>query len=301
MNEGPGGHPAVVSLPPWRTHGPPPYRVVVVHGGPGAPGDLAPLAREIARERSVLEPFQSRLTVDGLTEELAIQIEQAAEPPVALLGHSWGALLVLLLAVRRPELVRSLLLVGSAPLEARAALEIEARRARRLAEEDRERLARLLRQLREAPPAERGPLFLQVGELLERADQVDPLPHPQEVLRPQPEVFRSVWPEVAELRRSGEFIRAAAMVKGRVWVLHGEGDPHPVEGVVRPLRASRADLEVQLLPSCGHAPWHERGAREVFYDALRRELDHVLGPPAGAAAGQGAKDAEAPGEGPGAA
>ena len=49
----------------FRVYGDGPYDVAVVHGGPGIPGAMAPVARELAADRGVLEPLQSAGTIDG--------------------------------------------------------------------------------------------------------------------------------------------------------------------------------------------------------------------------------------------
>src|SRR5262249_44414056 len=53
-----------------RVYGSPPYRVVVVHGGPGAAGQMAPVARRLSEEYTVLEPMQSATSVEGQVDEL---------------------------------------------------------------------------------------------------------------------------------------------------------------------------------------------------------------------------------------
>ena len=42
----------------------------VVHGGPGACGEMAPVARRLASARGVLEPIQTALSLEGQVEEL---------------------------------------------------------------------------------------------------------------------------------------------------------------------------------------------------------------------------------------
>jgi len=54
-----------------RRYGKAPYLVAVVHGGPGAAGAMAPVARELGADRGVLEPLQTAMTVDGQVDELA--------------------------------------------------------------------------------------------------------------------------------------------------------------------------------------------------------------------------------------
>jgi pimeloyl-ACP methyl ester carboxylesterase len=96
-----------------RRYGTPPFRVAVVHGGPGAPGSVAAVARELARDHGVLAPLQTAHSLVGQVEELGAVLTRAASRPVGLIGHSWGAWLAALLAARRPALVGKLILVGS--------------------------------------------------------------------------------------------------------------------------------------------------------------------------------------------
>src|ERR1700682_1471750 len=71
--------------------------------------------------------------VDGQIDELRGAIAANAEPPVHLIGHSWGAWLPSLLTARHPELVRKLILVGSAPFETSYVPQLTAIRAKRRA------------------------------------------------------------------------------------------------------------------------------------------------------------------------
>jgi len=43
----------------FRKYGKPPFRVAVIHGGPGAGGEMAPVVRELASDCGVLEPIQT--------------------------------------------------------------------------------------------------------------------------------------------------------------------------------------------------------------------------------------------------
>src|SRR5438128_234023 len=114
-----------------RAHGQPPYRVVVVHGGPGAAGDLFAVARHLATGRGVLEPMQTAASVAGQVSELTTHIERQTDPPVILIGHSWGAWLAALVAAEHPDLVRKLILVGSGAFEEKYVPMLRARRMER--------------------------------------------------------------------------------------------------------------------------------------------------------------------------
>src|SRR5207249_3589968 len=102
-----------------RTYGGPPFRVAVIHGGPGAGGEVAPVARELAPERGVLELIQTATTVERQVAELRAVVEEHADLPVTLIGYSWGAWLSFMVAAHHPALVRKLILVSSGPFEER--------------------------------------------------------------------------------------------------------------------------------------------------------------------------------------
>ncbi len=53
-----------------RIYGKAPYNVAVIHGGPGAPGEMAPVSRELASGWGVLEPLQTAESLEGQIEEL---------------------------------------------------------------------------------------------------------------------------------------------------------------------------------------------------------------------------------------
>jgi hypothetical protein len=48
-----------------RKYGKSPFNVAVIHGGPGAPGEMAPVARELSSGWGVLEPFQTVSFLEG--------------------------------------------------------------------------------------------------------------------------------------------------------------------------------------------------------------------------------------------
>lgn len=256
----------------FRRHGRPPFSVVVVHGGPGAPGSLAPLARALADIRGVLEPRQSARTVRGLVEELSDQVDRGANPPVVLVGHSWGAWLALLLAARYPEKVRRLILVGSAPFRTGDVRALRRVRRGRLGPSGWREFRAIERRL-SSPRARATPADLRrLGALSERADSYRLLPRRTVTTREDPRAYREVWGEASEMRRNGSLLRAVRGVVAPVLVVHGRDDPHPVQGVVGPLRRRGVSVRVVLLDRCGHEPWRERYGRGPFLSTLRREL-----------------------------
>ena len=57
-----------------------------------------------------------------------------------------------------------------------------------------------------------------------------------------------------------------------VIALHGDYDPHPMAGVREPLCAKLATFRFIEIEHCGHKPWLERQAKDIFYKILKDEL-----------------------------
>ena len=96
-----------------RIYGKAPLDVVLIHGGPGAPGHMAPVARELASDWGVLEPLQTSSTLEGQIQELRNVLEKNGDLPVTLIGFSWGAWLGFIFAAEYPAFTKKLILIGS--------------------------------------------------------------------------------------------------------------------------------------------------------------------------------------------
>ena len=53
-----------------REYGNVPYKYLVLHGGPGAPGCAAGLCRGLSKKAGVLEHLQKSHTIEGLFDEI---------------------------------------------------------------------------------------------------------------------------------------------------------------------------------------------------------------------------------------
>jgi len=255
-----------------RTYGTPPFDVALLHGGPGTAGGMAPLARELALHRGVLEPLQTASSIGGQVEELREVLEESAGHPVTLVGHSWGAWLGCIFAARHPRLVRKLILVSSGGFEEKYAAKTHETRLSRLSAEDRGEVKGLLELFLNRSADNHDADFARLGELFFRADAFDPLPHEPPEVEFSLDIYKSVWGEATLLRRSGRLLEMAREIICPVLAIHGDYDPHPAEGVERPLSAVIGDFRFILLERCGHKPWIERQARERFFQILEDEL-----------------------------
>lgn len=258
----------MINLRKWGTS---PYTVAVLHGGPGAYGAAGLVARELGALTGVLEPIQTKDTVDGQVGELRSVLIDNTDGPVTAIGHSWGAWLGWLLAARYPELVKKLVLVASGPFRPHDADGIVPARFERMTETERLRALELIERLHD-PSSEKDSPMAELGALFEKTDAYDPLPREDEGLGYSEHINRRVWTEAAGLRTTGKLLDMASAIRCPVVAIHGDYDPHPTSGVREPLSGRLPDFTFHLLENCGHAPWLERQAREEFYTLLKKEI-----------------------------
>ncbi len=115
--------------------------------------------------------------------------------------------------------------------------------------------------------------WAQLTKYLPKMDSYCPLPHHNDVIDFQFNIYESVWPEAAALRKSGKLLELGKHIQCPVVAIHGDYDPHPAEGVQKPLAATLKNFHFILIPQCGHKPWIEKMAHEKFYEILKKETD----------------------------
>ncbi len=260
-----------------RKYGKEPFGVAVIHGGPGAAGEMAPVARELASGWGVLEPLQTASTLAGQIEELKAVLEKNGDLPVTLIGFSWGAWLSFIFAASYPAFVKKLILIGSGPYEGKYAVRIEEVRLERLSEKERTEVISVVDILNNPEVKDKKKAFVRFGALFSKADTYNPIKAESdelEVIDYQFDIFQGVWRDASELRRSGKLLQLGKHIKCPVVAIHGGYDPHPAEGVQKPLSAIVESFRFILLRNCGHRPWIEREAREEFFRILKEELHH---------------------------
>lgn len=255
-----------------RIYGNTPFKVAVIHGGPGAPGSMAPVARELAPDRGVLEPLQTSTSLDGQIFELKTVLDKNADLPVTLIGSSWGAWLSFIFSARYPESTKKIILVGSGPFEEKYAANIMETRINRLNKEEQKELHSLTATFNNPTAGNQNALLTRLGELCTKADTYNPLTLDTEVLECQYDIHINVWNEARTLRSNGRLLELGKRINCPVVAIHGDYDPHPSEGVQKPLSAILKDFKFFPLPNCGHYPWLERDAKERFFEILKKEI-----------------------------
>lgn len=253
-----------------RTYGKNPYQVGLLHGGPGASGEMKPVAEILSRDYGVLELLQTRKTIQGQLEEVCSQLTFFAENPVVLIGFSWGAWLGLLFAGKYPHLVKKLILVGSGSFEEIYNEGLMQVRMNRLSNPERLEAEKLISMISLNNATNSN--LRRFGELMSIADSFDYMPLEGEIIDLNIDIHNSIWQEASKMRKEKELIKWAEKVECPVIAFHGENDPHPINGVEKPLAQRISDFKMIRLKKCGHIPWKERFARNYFFELLMEEI-----------------------------
>jgi pimeloyl-ACP methyl ester carboxylesterase len=249
--------------------------VVVLHGGPAAAGDVAPLARALGARWHVLEPFQrgsgaGALSVATHVADLDDLVATRCHPRPAIVGHSWGAMLALSYTAAHPAAPAALALIGSGTFSEASRETFVARLESRLTSADRGELARL------AGERNDNRRLAATGRLMTRVYGYDINAEPDAPGELDAAAHDETWSDMVRLLRAGTFPAAFAAVTCPVLMLHGEDDPHPGPLIRDELRRYIPHLEYQPLERCGHSPWLERHASDAFYSRLHAWLARWL-------------------------
>ncbi len=255
-----------------RKYGKPLFRVAVIHGGPGAAGEMSPVAGELSQSRGVLEPLQTAKSIEGQVDELKEVMEEHASPPVTLIGFSWGAWLSFIFAAEHPELTKKIILVSSGPFEQKYADKIMLTRLSRLSDNEKIKVTSLINDFENNRIEDKSKLFAEFGKLLSKADSFNPIEVSNEKIDLRYDIYQSIWKEAEQLRKSGDLLEYGKKIQCPVTAIHGDYDPHPADGVKIPLSSCIKDFRFILLPNCGHKPWLEKQAQELFYNIIEKEL-----------------------------
>lgn len=265
-------HKDLINMSNCRIYGKSPYQVALIHGGPGGAGTLKELAQMLAHDCGILEPLQTKDSIEGQLEELKKTLDQHAQLPVILIGHSWGAMLGYLFAAKYPHYTKKLIMISSGLFDASYAKELMKIRLNRMTEDKQDQLKELMNQLNENQD-NADEIFHQLGQLMKAVESFDPIKiDEQDIIKGQYQIYKNVWPQVEKMRETGELLNAGKNIQCPVIAIHGDFDPHPYLGVKEPLTSVLNDFQFILLNKCGHEPWIERHARNSFVLLIKDNL-----------------------------
>jgi pimeloyl-ACP methyl ester carboxylesterase len=268
------GLPGTDDMKNYRMWGKPPYQVAVVHGGPGAPGSIAPVARELSKDMGVLEPLQTAKSVDGQVTELAVVLKERCDLPVTLVGWSWGATLSYLMTAHFPEYIRKLILLGTSSFEGKDGTRIDLTPIwmERFSEAEREKFLKLVDYIWDGKAEDKSLTLGKLFMLIAKAESYEQMPGKDDVLEYQLDVNIAIGLAVRELIEKKKLVGLGKDIKCPVTAIHGDYDPRSAEDIRRMLSGTIKDFRFILLNKCGHYPWMERYARDKFFNVLREEI-----------------------------
>lgn len=247
-------------------HGKAPYKTVLIHGGPGAIGSLKNCAEELSRltGRGIVEALQSQYSIAELIEELYLQIIEYCQEKPTLIGHSWGAWLAALFAGKYPKMCKNIILVGCPPLADKYVREISLRRLQNLSDEE----SKIFQRMTDNVAVDED--MKKISGILEKSDNYY-LESSEKLMadKADNEMYNRIWNEAAKLRTNGELLTAFKNMQSKLFLIQGVCDPHPIEGVIKPLEENGIPCKTYILEKCGHSPFMEKYAKERFYDILQ--------------------------------
>ena len=243
--------------------------VILLHGGPAAPGYMKPIAVKLAKHFRVLEPFQRRGSAEPLTVARHVQDLQeiivtycGGDKPL-LAGHSWGAMLALAYAAEYPDGVGALAVISCGSFDLASRKRLEAVYNERMDESFRQRI----KELEEKYPNPNVRLAIR-GGLYQQLDSVDLIKAENCLCRCDAAAHEQTWSDMVRQQDAGVYPQALAAIQSPVLMLHGDDDPHPGAMIRDCLKPYLPQLEYHSWGRCGHYPWLEKAARKDFYATL---------------------------------
>lgn len=251
--------------------------VFVLHGGPAAVGDVAPVAKGISASFHAVEPWQRGsggvpLTVARHIADLDdLVTDIGGDPPVAILGHSWGAMLALCYAAKHPSKVGPIALVACGTFDQAARNQMQATIEERMDDDLRNRIQRL-----SSGAADPADVFIGTFKLTRHIFDLDPINPYADKEECEPfdlKAHDETWSDMQRLQDAGTYPKAFAAIESPVLMLHGQYDPHPGMMTRDSLLPYLPQLEYHEYERCGHSPWIEKSSREVFFSDICEWLE----------------------------
>lgn len=241
-----------------REYGTPPYKIIVVHGGPGARGSCAGICRELSRNFGVIEILQSKNTINELIDEMVDIVKKYKCNRTIIIGHSFGAWLSFIFASTHPEYIEKLILVGSGLFDSKYYPQlVEAATVKVMPQE----------QIADVKAA---------NKLMQNVEY-NPYSYclsanvPEDIVDFDEEQCALLMSEIMPMRDSGELLNFSQNISCPVVAIHGINDPHVVDGIKIPLQTNLSDFKMYILEKCGHEPWKEYYAKDKFFILLNEQ------------------------------
>jgi len=255
--------------------------VVMVHGGPGVPDYLAPVAGLIDdlcpvhrydQRGTGGSPWDGEHTIARHVHDLASLLDAWGHDQVALMGHSFGTNLASYFLLAQPERVAGLIQLAGPFLDPWR----EACRATERARRSDEQQARLdeLDAAESRTDAEETE-YLALSWFTDHADRDRAWDWALAAARTQRPVNYVMNAQLNAAKKTDPLESHVDELRERlppgVVIIGGAGDPRPAAALRR--LAARLNCEVVIIPDAGHDPWLEAPGR--FTAALRAAVKRM--------------------------
>ncbi len=242
---------------------------MVLHGGPGAPGSAAPVAKGLADDFRVFEPWQraggdTPLSVAVHISDLHQLItSRCGDEKPAFVGVSWGAMLTLAYAAEHPENIGPLVLVGCGTFDKSS--------REKTVEIRQDRIVDFIKKHPEYSSDLKLRFDQQVMKWHNMTDNYDP--EPDRSGRSEAEQFdmkahTETWNDMLRCQEEGIYPQSFTAIRSPVIMLYGTYDPHPGRMIRDNLKQYIPHLEYHEFEKCGHSPWIEKYARDDFFRVM---------------------------------
>jgi pimeloyl-ACP methyl ester carboxylesterase len=194
--------------------------------------------------------------------------------PVRLVGFSWGAMLALTYAARRPHEINHVILIGCGTFDKHSRKIYQNNMKERMDTDTLHRIDDIQERLAvEDNRKRRNELFAEFGSIYTRLQSFKPdKTQTEEALNYDEIGFRETWADALSLQEKGIQPAEFTNIKAPVTMIHGDEDPHPGPLIYKSLEKSISDIKYIELPRCGHKPWIESEAKNEFYKILTKCL-----------------------------
>ena len=252
-----------------RRHGTEGPVVIVLHGGPGAPGSAEELAVGLSDTFRVVEPWQrgagghDPLTVATHVVDLHEIVLNVCDGPFpALVGESWGAMLALAYAAEYPHDTGPIVLVGCGTFD-----KLSRAHGVKIREE---RIAQYIAKHPESADdlnLDSNDRIMKWHDMTDTYKAISSTPRNQDV-QFDVKAHTETWNDMLRCQESGQFPNTFSRILSPVMMLHGSYDPHPGKMIRDSLKEHVPQLEYRELERCGHQPSSEQFARDEFFTVM---------------------------------
>jgi len=242
----------------YRLYGQP--QKLLLHGGPGAIGSVSGFAADLGDCIEVLNYGQ---TIEDQLKEIHDIVEEFKIESPTLIGHSWGAWLAFLYACKYET--SRIILIGCGAFKTSYLEQMDQSRQSKLTKEEEQKAAYFFEHMTSINDDD----LLEFGRLMSKMDAYELVDYKDKMITFDAKGHQMLMDELRPLRTSGKLLEMGRSISAEIVIIHGKEDPHPYKGVTEPFDEIGIKYDLILLEECGHSPWIEKYAKDMFYEYIK--------------------------------